>query len=159
MPLARLDDNQIERIAIDFVEELMRQQGDPCRLLSPENLEISEKGIFLRHTCADDLPEANGPHAGYSAPEACEAPEASEDDVSEAGAVYYVGALLYTLKQRTPPPDAKTRAAGAPALPGDNSPLGGVINRAMQMDKGMRIPSLAALRENLVWAKNYGKKQ
>lgn len=107
-------------------------------LCAPQCVQVRGNGI--------ELVKKNG--ADYRAP-GYTAPEIYYGVQSEAGSVYFYGAVLYALTEGAVPPDIPARMNGAPLAPGEQNPLRFFVENAMDMQAGRRTQSLAQFAAEL----------
>lgn len=126
-----------------FIEEFTAQYpGDSgYLLLNPDNILVAHNKISLRQK--DPASAYARYYAGFSAP------EAPDGHMDAFGAVYFCGAVLYTLLIGAPPPDARDRLTNNLLVFAGPSPLMPVVNRAMALRSGERYTSLSALAGGL----------
>ncbi len=144
-----MEQREILRLGINFVEQLvaLQLQGNVNLLLSTKNVLVSPQRIALKQTSWEkNVPQIDHYEAGFAAP------ESYQGHGDGATAVYFVGAVLYTLFTETPPPDARQRKS-APLIAQDGSPLARVINDATAPNPNNRIPNLEWLLERMIKAR------
>lgn len=137
-----MEEEKVVRLGISFIHQLISVSQEPNfdLLLTPENVLVEQDSLLLKETIfRGQRPEIMPTYPGYSAP------EQYRGKVLLSTPVYFTGAVLYTLLQQVPPPEALARQNQGmlTLLPGIGR-LKSIINSATQVDRSRRIPSLEA---------------
>lgn len=131
-------------LMLRFIEGFLQRYpaASGYALLSPENISVNQDGI--RMFTADPALAKPRFHPGFTAPEV-----AASGQMTPGGAVYFCGAVLYTMVKGILPPDSADRARQNQLVFSDKSPLIYVVNRAMALRPAERYSSLPVMADGL----------